>query len=205
MAYLLLFAITFFAAVLATLPPGLLNMNAVKIRVTNGKRAALFFILGVIAVVAIEAWAAAVFSKFVYQNPEVQRRFLWVGIFVFSVLALYFFRAAYRTVHTLRTQRNFFTRGLVLALLNVLNIPFYALLHALLRNASLVRLAPSETLVFASAALGGTFSVLYGYSYGSSKIAFDERHFQRRSNRTIAFVMLILVFISFIRLISSYA
>lgn len=94
---------------------------------------------------------------------------------------------------------------MVLAALNVLNIPFYAVLHALMRNASLVRLAPSETLVFAAAALGGTFSVLYGYSYGSSKIAFDERHFQRRSNRTIAFVMLILMLVSFIRLISSYA
>ena len=94
---------------------------------------------------------------------------------------------------------------MVLAALNVLNIPFYAVLHALMRNASLVRLAPSETLVFAAAALGGTFSVLYAYSYGSSKIAFDERHFRRRSNRTIAFVMLALVIISLFRLVWSYA
>ena len=205
MAYISLFLITFFAAVLATLPPGLLNTNAVKIRVTSGKKAALFFIFGVGVVVAIEAWAAAVFSKFVYQNPEVQWQFLWVGVLVFSVLPLYLFRAAYRAVHTLKTQRNFFTRGMVLAALNVLNIPFYAVLHALMRNASLVRLAPSETLVFAAAALGGTFSVLYAYSYGSSKIAFDERHFRRRSNRTIAFVMLALVIISLFRLVWSYA
>jgi threonine/homoserine/homoserine lactone efflux protein len=203
--FLSLFAITFFAAVLATLPPGLLNMNAVKIRVTSGHRAALYFISGVGVVVAIEAWAAAVFSKFVYQNPEVQRRFLWLGILVFSLLSMYFFRKAHQSVYRLNTRRNFFSRGLLLAALNVLNIPFYAILHALMRNASLVRLAPSETLVFASAALSGTFSVLYGYSYGSSKIAFDERHFQRRSNRTIAVVMLILVLVSFIRLISSYA
>jgi threonine/homoserine/homoserine lactone efflux protein len=204
-AYLSLFAITFFAAGLATLPPGLLNINAVKTRVTGGKKAALFFIFGVGVVVAIEAWAAAVFSKFVYQNPEVQRRFLWLGIVVFSVLALYFFRAASRAVSTLGKQRNFFTRGMVLAALNVLNIPFYAVLYALMRNSSLVRLAPSETLVFAAAALGGTFSVLYGYSYGSSKIAFDEQHFQHRSNRTIAIVMMILVLVSCIRLIWSYA
>lgn len=134
MAYITLFLITFFAAVLATLPPGLLNMNAVKIWVTSGKKSALFFIFGVGVVVAIEAWAAAVFSKFVYQNPEVQRQFLWVGVLVFSVLALYFFRAAYRAIQTLKAQRNFFTRGMVLAALNVLNIPFYAVLHALMRN-----------------------------------------------------------------------
>jgi hypothetical protein len=46
--------------------------------------------------------------------------------------------------------------------------------------------------------------VLFGYSYGSSKIHFDELSFQKRSNRMIGFVMLALAVISLVRLIWSY-
>lgn len=155
-------------------------------------------------VIAVEAWAAAAFSKFVYENPEVQRNFLWLGIGVFSLLAWYFFNRSQKSVEALKDQRNFFLRGSIMGALNVLNIPFYAFMHAVLRNASLVRLAPSETLVFAAAAMSGTAAVLFGYSYGSSKVNFDELNFQRRSNRMIGFVMFALAVISLIRLIWSY-
>jgi threonine/homoserine/homoserine lactone efflux protein len=155
-AYLTLFVIAFAASAGATIPPGLLNMNAARIRVANGSGPALRFIAGVATVIAVEAWAAAAFSKFVYQNPEVQRNFLWLGIGVFSLLTWYFFNRSQKSVQALKDQRNFFLRGAIMGALNVLNIPFYAVMHAVLRNASLVRLAPSETLVFASAAMSGT-------------------------------------------------
>lgn len=204
MAYFILFAIAFAASAGATLPPGLLNMNAARIRVAHGSSAAFRFIAGVAIVIAVEAWAAAAFSKFVYENPEVQRNFLWLGIGVFSLLTWYFFNRSQKSVETLKNQRNFFLRGSIMGALNVLNIPFYAVLHAVMRNASLIQLAPSETLVFAAAALSGTASVLFGYSYGSSKIHFDELSFQKRSNRMIGFVMLALAVISLVRLIWSY-
>lgn len=204
MAYLILFAIAFAASAGATLPPGLLNMNAARIRVAHGSGAAFKFISGIATVIAVEAWAAAAFSKFVYENPEIQRNFLWVGIGIFMILTWYFFNRSQKSVETLKNQRNFFLRGFVMGALNVLNIPFYALLHAVMRNASLVRLAPSETLVFSAAALCGTATVLFGYSYGSSKIHFDEQSFQKRSNRMIGFVMLVLAVVSLVRLIWSY-
>jgi len=204
LAYLTLFVIAFAASAGATIPPGLLNMNVARIRVANGSGPALRFIAGVATVIAVEAWAAAAFSKFVYENPEVQRNFLWLGIGVFSLLTWYFFNRSQKSVQALKDQRNFFLRGAIMGALNVLNIPFYAVMHAVLRNASLVRLAPSETLVFAAAAMSGTAVVLFGYSYGSSKVNFDELNFQRRANRLIGFVMFALAVISLIRLIWSY-
>ena len=204
MAYLTLFVIAFAASAGATIPPGLLNMNVARIRVANGSGPALRFIAGVATVIAVEAWAAAAFSKFVYENPEVQRNFLWLGIGVFSLLTWYFFNRSQKSVQALKDQRNFFLRGAIMGALNVLNIPFYAVMHAVLHNASLVRLTPSETLVFAAAAMSGTAVVLFGYSYGSSKVNFDELNFQRRANRLIGFVMFALAVISLIRLIWSY-
>ena len=204
MAYLTLFVIAFAASAGATIPPGLLNMNAARIRVANGSGPALRFIAGVATVIALEAWAAAAFSKFVYENPEVQRNFLWLGIGVFSLLTWYFFNRSQKSVQAIKDRRNFFLRGAIMGALNVLNIPFYAVMHAVLRNASLVRLAPSETLVFAAAAMSGTAAVLFGYSYGSSKVNFDELNFQRCANRLIGFVMFALAVISLIRLIWSY-
>ena len=95
-------------------------------------------------------------------------------------------------------------KGISLALLNVLTLPFYAGLHAALRSSKIARLATYETLVFATAALSGTFAILYGYAYGFAKISFDEQRFEKRSNRIIAGLMLLLVVFTFIRLWLNY-
>ena len=205
MHYITLFALTFLAAAVATLPPGLLNMNAAKISVERGKKFGIYFSLACSLVIFIEALGAAAFSKYLFEHPETINHILVGALLIFIVLFFYFWKKSNRDLTELApSSSNSFLKGISLALLNVLTLPFYAGLHAALRSSKIARLATSETLVFAAAALSGTFAILYGYAYGFAKISFNEQHFEKRSNRIIAGLMLLLVVFTFIRLWLNY-
>jgi len=203
--YITLFALTFLAAAVATLPPGLLNMNAAKISVERGKKFGIYFSLACSLVIFIEALGAAAFSKYLFEHPETINHILVGALLIFIVLFFYFWKKSNRDLTELApSSSNSFLKGISLALLNVLTLPFYAGLHAALRSSKIARLVTSETLVFATAALSGTFAILYGYAYGFAKISFDEQRFEKRSNRIIAGLMLLLVVFTFIRLWLNY-
>jgi len=203
--YITLFALTFLAAAVATLPPGLLNMNAAKISVERGKKFGIYFSLACSLVIFIEALGAAAFSKYLFEHPETINHILVGALLIFIVLFFYFWKKSNRDLTELApSSSNSFMKGISLALLNLLTLPFYAGLHAALRSSKIARLATSETLVFATAALSGTFAILYGYAYGFAKISFDEQRFEKRSNRIIAGLMLLLVVFTFIRLWLNY-
>ena len=205
MHYITLFALTFLAAAVATLPPGLLNINAAKISVERGKKFGVYFSLACSLVIFIEALGAAAFSKYLFEHPETINHILVGALLIFIVLFFYFWKKSNRDLTELApSSSNSFLKGISLALLNLLTLPFYAGLHAALRSSKIARLATSETLVFATAALSGTFAILYGYAYGFAKISFDEQRFEKRSNRIIAGLMLLLVVFTFIRLWLNY-
>ena len=205
MHYITLFALTFLAAAVATLPPGLLNINAAKISVERGKKFGVYFSLACSLVIFIEALGAAAFSKYLFEHPETINHILVGALLIFIVLFFYFWKKSNRDLTELApSSSNSFLKGISLALLNLLTLPFYAGLHAALRSSKIARLATSETLVFAAAAISGTFAILYGYAYGFAKISFDEQRFEKRSNRIIAGLMLLLVVFTFIRLWLNY-
>src|SRR5690606_39475608 len=87
----ILFFTTFSAAFMATVPPGLLNLNAAKISVKKGKNAAVFFSFGVMLVIFIQAYLAVLISRYLYNNPYVIDILLMIAIVVFSSLVIYFY------------------------------------------------------------------------------------------------------------------
>jgi threonine/homoserine/homoserine lactone efflux protein len=80
---LVLFFVTFSAAFMATVPPGLLNMSAAKISVEKGPNNAYIFSLGVVVVVLIQAYVAVLISKFLFSHPEVIALLMKVGRWYF--------------------------------------------------------------------------------------------------------------------------
>ena len=93
---LILFFATFSAAFMATVPPGLLNMNAAKISVEKGKLNGIIFSLGVSSTIIVQAYIAVFISKFLYRNPEVIDVLLKIAIAIFAIFAVYFFLMAKR-------------------------------------------------------------------------------------------------------------
>ena len=81
---LILFFATYSAAFMATVPPGLLNMNAAKTSVEKGKLNGIVFSLGVSTMIMVQAYIAVYISKFLYNNPEIIDILLKVAIVVFA-------------------------------------------------------------------------------------------------------------------------
>ena len=91
---LILFFATFSAAFMATVPPGLLNMNAAKTSVERGKIDGVIFSLGVSTMVVLQATIAVYISKFLFKNPHVIDVLLKIAVGVFAFFAVYFYVAA---------------------------------------------------------------------------------------------------------------
>ena len=133
---LILFFATFSAASMATVPPGLLNMNAAKTSVEKDKLNGVIFSLGVSSMIMIQAFIAVLISKYLNDNPDVIEILLKIALAVFGFFAVYFFVKARQNKLPEQkkiqvSKRNSYLKGFLLAAVNLLTIPYYAGLNAM--------------------------------------------------------------------------
>lgn len=202
---LILFFATYSAAFMATVPPGLLNMNAAKASVEKGKLNGIVFSLGVSTMIMVQAYIAVYISKFLYNNPQVIDVLFKAAIVVFAFFAVYFFVVAKRnktkdfaTVNV--SKKNSFFRGLALAALNLLTIPYYSGLNAMWNEAGWIKFEAQDIATFVFAAACGTFSVLYLYVFYFNKLEAKTSTFSKNSNYILSALMVVLLTITLIRI-----
>jgi len=205
---LLLFFATFSAAFMATVPPGLLNMNAAKTSVKKGKNNGIIFSLGVSVMVVMQAYVAVLISKFLYRNPEVIDLLLKIALGVFAFFAIYFFLSARKEreqkVKMVKVSRaNSFFKGLLLAGLNFLTIPYYSGLNAMWNATGWIKFEVWDICTFILAAGLGTFAVLYLYTVYFKKLEAKTHTFSRNSNYILSGLMIVLIMITVIRIFYS--
>lgn len=202
---LILFFATFSAAFMATVPPGLLNMNAAKTSVEKGKINGIIFSLGVSTMIMLQAYIAVFISKFLYRNPEVIDILLKVALAIFAFFAIYFFVVAkrykekkFKEVNV--SKKNSFYKGLLLAALNLLTIPYYSGLNAMWNEAGWIKFEAKDITTFVVAAGAGTFAVLYLYTFYFDKLETKTNRFSKNSNYILSALMLLLLVITLIRI-----
>lgn len=203
---LILFFATFSAAFMATVPPGLLNMNAAKISVEKGKLNGVIFSLGVSSMIMVQAYIAVFISKFLYRNPEVIDILLKIAIAIFAFFAIYFFIVAKRKKEKKLkkvnlSKKNSFFKGVLLAALNLLTIPYYSGLNAMWNEAGWIKFEAQDITTFVVAAGTGTFAVLYLYTFYFDKLETKTNRFSKNSNYILSALMLLLLIITFMRIL----
>ena len=159
---LVLFFVTFSAAFMATVPPGLLNMSAAKISVEKGPNNAYIFSLGVVVVVLIQAYVAVLISKFLFSHPEVIALLMKVAVGIFCAFSVYFFVSARgqkkpKTGFLKVKKRSSFFKGMFLAAVNLLSIPYYSGLNAMWKASGWISFTLEDTLVFMLATAAALF------------------------------------------------
>lgn len=203
---LILFFATFSAAFMATVPPGLLNMNAAKTSVEKGKSNGIIFSLGVSTMIMIQAVIAVYISKYLNNNPDVVEVLLKIAVVVFGGLAIYFYLAA-RNNHKKvvkrvdLSKRNSFYKGIFLAALNLLTIPYYSGLNIMWNASGWIKFEVWDIVVFVLAAGFGTFSVLYMYTIYFNKLEHKNGRFSKNSNYILSILMLVLLAITLYRIL----
>ncbi|MEM1337725.1 MAG: LysE family transporter [Bacteroidota bacterium] len=202
---LLLFFATLFAAILASAPPGLLNVNAAKTSVEKGKREGVQFGLGVAIMVMLQAYLAVRIAKFLSRNPEVIEGLMKAAVFIFAVLGVFFFVKASRQVTqntTLEkgTVTNTFSKGMFLAALNLLQIPFYSGLNSFFHAQHIMNFEVLDEILFITGAGLGTFLVMYSYVFYFNKLETKTNRFSKNSNYILSGLMVLLLIITVIRI-----
>lgn len=202
---LILFFATFSAAFMATVPPGLLNMNAAKISVEKGKTNGIIFSLGVSTMIIIQAYIAVMISKFLFNNPEVIDLLLKIALLVFAFFAIYFFvKAKSKKIERNKivkvSKKNSFFKGILLAALNLLTIPYYSGLNAMWNASGWIKFQFRDIATFILAAGCGTFTVLYLYTVYFNKLETKTNRFSKNSNYILSVLMLLLLVITLIRI-----
>ncbi|CAZ95348.1 MULTISPECIES: LysE family translocator [Zobellia] len=203
---LLLFFATFSAAFIATVPPGLLNMNAAKVSVEKGKLNGIIFGLGVATVVILQATVAVYISRFLHKNPEVIDVLLRIALGVFGFFMVYFFIAGRKNKKKAPkivkvSKKNSFFKGMLLAALNLLTIPYYSGLNIMWNASGWIKFQAWDILVFILAAGSGTFTVLYMYAVYFNKLEHKSNRFSKNSNYIISALMLVLLIITILRIV----
>tara|TARA_R110002051_G_scaffold234092_1_gene295670 strand:- start:37183 stop:37812 length:630 start_codon:yes stop_codon:yes gene_type:complete len=202
---LILFFVTFSAAFMATVPPGLLNMNAAKTSVEKGKLNGIMFSLGVSTMIMAQAYIAVLISKYLYNNPEVVAVLLKIALVVFAFFSIYFFVLAKKnTIQKEKvlnlSKKNSYFKGILLAALNLLTIPYYSGLNAMWKTSGWINFEITDVLTFVVAAGLGTFTVLYLYTIYFYKLETKNNSFSRNSNYILSALMLILFIITTVRI-----
>lgn len=203
--FIILFFITFSAALLGVVPPGLINITAAKISTQKGKMNGVIFAIGASLVVIIQAIIAVLISKYLHKNREVIETLLKIALVIFTLLGIYFFVTAknkkQKTIRMVKvSKKNSFFKGVFLATLNVLPIPYFAGLNALWNVSGLMKFTITYIVVFVLAAGLGTFAMLYMYVFYFDKSQSNSGKFSKHSDYILSFLMLVLVIITFIRI-----
>ena len=204
---LILFFATFSAAFMATVPPGLLNMNAAKTSVEKGKLNGIIFSLGVSSMIMLQAVIAVYISKYLHRNPDVVEVLLKIAVLVFAFFAIYFFIAARsnkkKKVKAVDiSKRNSFFKGMLLAALNLLTIPYYSGLNIMWNATGWIKFEVWDIVVFVLAAGCGTFSVLYMYTIYFNKLENKTDRFSKNSNYILSALMVVLLMMTIYRILN---
>jgi threonine/homoserine/homoserine lactone efflux protein len=203
--FIILFFVTFSAALLGVVPPGLINITAAKISTQKGQLNGVIFAIGASLVVLLQAMIAVTISKYIHYNQEVIDVLLKVALVIFGLLGIYFFISALKKkekrIRMVKvSKKTSFFKGILLATLNVLPIPYFAGLNALWKVSGLMEFTITDIIVFVLAAGFGTFAMLYMYVFYFDKSQSGSGKFSKYSDYILSVLMLILVIITLVRI-----
>ena len=202
-----LFLITYFAAFIGVVPPGLVNMTVAKTCVEKGKKSGLFVAVGAGIVVLIQAFIAVLLAKYIFDHPFVRRMILRGGLVVFCILAVYFFIKARHKKgvkhNRQKAQAQSLFKGMLIAALNVFPIPYFVAIAGAMDLSGGMDYDWSLVVSFAFAACLGSFTALYLYVVLFDKIEKKAESFAKYSNYFMAGLMLILIIVALVRILNT--
>jgi len=198
-----LFLYCFLWSFFGVLPPGILNINAAKISVEQGRRTALIFTLGACLVIAAQAGVAVVIAEFLNLSEDELSIIQKVGVAIFFCLSVYFFFSAKVKSEPkkfeLKKKRNLFFKGLIFSVLNVFPIPFYSFVCTTLTTSGNFSFSTSDVIIFILAIVVGSFMAISTYIVLFKKSNRSE-NFGRNTNYVLSFLALALAIFSLIKL-----
>ncbi|MFD2563201.1 LysE family translocator [Aquimarina rubra] len=203
-----LLLVTFFAALVGVIPPGLINMTVAKTCLERGKKNGVLVAIGASIVVCIQALFAILLAKYIFFNPYVKNMLLRTGAVIFFLMAIYFFVKAKQRRTKIKVYKHAGSRslfkGVMMSTINVLPIPYFCTIAAAMSVSGKIEYDALRIVLFGVAAGTGTFVTLYFYVLSFLKIEKKTASITKYSNYFMGILMLILVMLTLARIIYTW-
>lgn len=199
----------FISALIGIFPPGLINMTAAKVKIKEGKRAALWFVVGALLIIVLQVCLAILFAQFIGERPQVVVLLREIGCGIFTLLTIYFLAIAKPPqkikgkIKKQRTSTRFFL-GMLLSALNFFPIPYYVVVSLSLASFGFFVFEPFSIFVFVLGAVLGSFLVFYTYISFFSTIENKTDFFMQNMNKIIGSITGVVALITMFNIINYY-
>lgn len=199
----------FISAFIGIIPPGLINMTAAKVNHKEGKRNALWFVLGAILVICFQVFFAILFAKIINRRPDLVTLLREIGFGIFTALTIYFLwiaktpkRKSKKLKNKSKTKRFFL--GMLLSALNFFPIPYYVFISISLASYKLLSFDTPSIFIFVAGVLMGSFLVFYFYISFFSRIESKRDFIMKNMNTIIGSITGLIAIITLINIINYY-
>ena len=209
MQYALSLFMGVFASIVGIMPPGMLNMTAVKINRTEGNVRAAVFTAGAAIVLAAQSFLAIVFAKFLDEHPEIILMLREAGVVIFTGLTVYFLFIAKssrpkKNVVKFKSKKSRFFWGMLLSSLNFLTIPFYVFLSLTLASYDIFSFETPYVFVFVIGILIGTMTGFYFFVTFFERMEHRTTYIVRNMNFIIGGVTGLIALITLLNVVRYY-
>ncbi|CAD0001635.1 MULTISPECIES: LysE family transporter [Flavobacterium] len=199
----------FIAAFIGIIPPGLINMTAAKINLKEGKKNALWFVIGAVLVIFFQVSVAVLFAQVINSRPDVVALLREVGFGIFSVLTIYFLFIAKgpktkKSKIKKKSKESRFFLGMLLSGLNFFPIPYYVLVSVTLASYHLFVFENNIIFTFVLGSVLGSFAVLYSYIAFFGRIEKKTDYMMRNMNTIIGSITGLIALVTLFNILNYY-
>jgi threonine/homoserine/homoserine lactone efflux protein len=201
------FVITFLLAMLVAfvgfVPPGMINMTALKRSIEANRREATLFVLGAVSIILIQSFIAVTFAKYLAKNPQIVENLTYAGIVVFLGLAFWFYRQATAKVNMKekKINRNSYVAGASMSSMNMLAIPFFLGYSTMMEANGWLETAAPHNFIFAFGAVAGAFLLFFLYILFAEFIQRRIQFVARNINYILSGLFLVLAITTIVNVI----
>lgn len=199
------FALGFMITVLSILLPGIVNMTAVTISMKRGLLTAYRFSLGASITVTLQAFIAITFAGFLSNNPGVLTFLKQTAVAIFIILGIIFLLLARhpRVTRTTSGKGKPILLGLIVAWMNLLNIPYYFTFSTFFEAKEWIILNDPVKYIYLSGIALGSFIMLALYGRFAQFITVSGSHLARNLNYFLSGLFFVLALVQAVQLYGS--
>lgn len=210
MSLLFPFIFGFLAAAIGVFPPGLINMTATKVSLTDGKKQAMMFVLGALIIIFFQTYISVLFALYIEQHQEIVVLLREIGLVVFGFLTIYFLIFAKKpTIKTdndikVKSKRSRFFMGMVISAINFFPIPYYVLISITLASYNFFSFTTLPICSFVFGVVVGSFMIFYLYVVFFNKMKTKTDFFVNNMNKIIGSITGLVALITLINVVKYY-
>ena len=200
----------FIASFIGVLPPGLINLTAAKVSLTDGRKRAMMFVLGALIVIFYQTYISVIFAQYINGHQDIVVLLHKIGLVIFIGISIYYlFFAKNPNLQTdddfhLKSKRSRFFMGMLISAINFFPIPYYVLVSITLAAYNIFTFDSLSIYSLVSGVVIGSFSIFYLYVAFFNKMKSKADYFVNNMNKIIGTITGLIAVITLFNVVKNY-